>query len=121
LCYVGMTRAREELHLSYAASRAQFGQRTYNSPSRCLGDMGHEIMATASARYEPDFQDDWSEVPDFDIGDRVKWSQCGSGEIIDVDGLAVTVAFSSGQTKKLNGEHARLEKLWGGTTCLVNS
>jgi len=29
----------------------------------------------------------------------------------DVDGMAVTVAFDSGQEKKLNVEYARLEKL----------
>ena len=34
LCYVGMTRAREELRISYAHTRLQFGQRSYNMPSR---------------------------------------------------------------------------------------
>lgn len=111
LCYVGMTRAREELHLSYAASRAQFGQRSYNAPSRFLSDMGHELIATSPAARQPSFEEEWSEVPDFDIGDTVRSSQFGTGEIIDVDGLAVTVAFSSGQTKKLNVEYARLEKI----------
>lgn len=111
LCYVGMTRAREELHLSYAASRAQFGQRNYNAPSRFLSDMGHELMMAASPRYEPNREEEWSDVPNFDIGDRVQSHQFGKGEIIDVDGLAVTVAFASGQTKKLNVEYARLEKI----------
>lgn len=110
LCYVGMTRAREELHLSYAASRAQFGQRSYNNPSRFLGDMGHELMA-APTFGQVSHEEEWAALPDFDIGDRVRSSQFGSGEIIDIDGLAVTVAFSSGQTKKLNVEYARLEKL----------
>lgn len=40
LCYVGMTRAREELILSYADSRAVFGQRNYSSPSRFITDAG---------------------------------------------------------------------------------
>lgn len=111
LCYVGMTRAREELHLSYAASRSQFGQRSYNTPSRFLSDMGHELMATSPARYQPDFSDEWGTVPDLDVGDAVRSAQFGEGEIIDVDGLAVTVQFASGQTKKLNTEYARLEKL----------
>ncbi len=111
LCYVGMTRAREELHLSYAASRAQFGQRGYNNPSRFLSDMGHELMAAPSFQQSSHHDDEWSDVPDFDIGDRVRSSQFGQGEVIDIDGLAVTVQFSSGQTKKLNVEYARLEKL----------
>lgn len=110
LCYVGMTRAREELHLSYAASRAQFGQRNYNNPSRFLSDMGHEIMAAPSFQ-QSSYSDEWAEFPDFDIGDRVRSSQFGAGEVIDIEGLAVTVLFSSGQTKKLNVEYARLEKI----------
>ncbi|MDB5165762.1 MAG: pcrA [Candidatus Saccharibacteria bacterium] len=110
LCYVGMTRAREELHLSYAYSRLQFGQRTYNPMSRFLGDLGHEaamIAATPSTRTH----DEWAAEPGYDIGDQVKSMQFGVGEVIDVDGLAVTVAFAQGQTKKLNVEYARLEKL----------
>ncbi|MDN5274905.1 MAG: pcrA [Candidatus Saccharibacteria bacterium] len=114
LCYVGMTRARQELHLSYAQSRLQFGQRGYNPASRFLADMGHEIVMApspsfntrASAEYN-----EFSDLPDFDIGDGVRSSQFGVGEVIDIDGMAVTVRFSSGQTKKLNVEYARLEKL----------
>lgn len=111
LCYVGMTRARQELHLSYAASRSQFGQRSYNTPSRFLADMGHELMATSPALYEPEYGDEWNAGPELEVGDAVRSAQFGEGEIIDVDGMAVTVQFASGQTKKLNVEYARLEKL----------
>jgi len=113
LCYVGMTRAREELHLSYAASRLQFGQRAYNPPSRFISDMGSSVMSHASSslfsrQSASEFE---SFLPDFDINDRVRSSQFGEGEIIDVDGLAVTVRFDNGQTKKLNVEYAHLTKL----------
>lgn len=114
LCYVGMTRAREELHLSYSQSRLQFGQRGYNAPSRFLSDMGHEIaMSPASpflARTSENYSD-FADVPAFDLGDQVRSAQFGTGEVIDIDGMAVTVEFSSGQTKKLNVEYARLEKI----------
>lgn len=40
LAYVGMTRAKEELHLSYAKSRFTFGSRNYTSPSRFLLELG---------------------------------------------------------------------------------
>lgn len=115
LCYVGMTRAREELHLSYAQSRLQFGQRGYNTPSRFLADMGHEIVMSPSytpgQRETSDEFDEFMDIPSFDIGDTVRSSQFGKGEITDIDGMAVTVAFDSGHTKKLNVEYARLEKL----------
>lgn len=53
----------------------------------------------------------YSDEIGFDVGDRVRSAAFGDGEIIDVEGLAVTVAFISGQTKKLNAEYAHLQKL----------
>jgi DNA helicase-2/ATP-dependent DNA helicase PcrA len=114
LCYVGMTRAREELHLSYAGSRLQFGQRGYNPASRFLTDMGHEIAEVSALGFQrnvSDFDQVFNDVPAFDIGDGVRSTQFGVGEIVDIDGMAVTVQFASGQTKKLNVEYARLEKI----------
>jgi DNA helicase-2/ATP-dependent DNA helicase PcrA len=112
LCYVGMTRAREELHLSYAQSRLQFGQRGYNPSSRFLADMGYETSSIAAPSFSRSAEyDDFADVPNFDIGDSVRSAQFGEGEVIDLDGMAVTVKFASGQTKKLNAEYARLEKL----------
>ncbi len=110
LCYVGMTRACEELHISYAASRLQFGARGYNMPSRFLADMGRGIsMVSATARRQDATSYDM--IMPFDIGDRVRSNQFGSGEVIDIDGMAVSVQFDSGQTKKLNVEYAQLVKL----------
>lgn len=109
LCYVGMTRARQELHLSFAASRLQFGQRGYNPPSRFLEDMGSGAMMTA----RQDMPDELYETQQMtlDINDRVRSAQFGDGTVIDVDGMAITVAFDSGQMKKLNVEYARLQQL----------
>ncbi len=111
LCYVGMTRAREELHLSYAQSRLQFGQRSYGSPSRFLEDMGYELVMRASVPARPQYNEFDEFVMEFDIGDNVHSAQFGVGEIVDIDGMAVTVEFASGVSKKLNVEYARLEKL----------
>lgn len=112
LCYVGMTRAREELHLSYAQSRLQFGQRSYNPASRFLADMGHELMSTPAPSFnKQDEYDEFNDGPGLDIGDNVRSAMFGVGEVIDIDGLAVTVQFENGKTKKLNVQFARLEKL----------
>ncbi|MDQ5932427.1 MAG: ATP-dependent helicase UvrD/PcrA [Patescibacteria group bacterium] len=108
LCYVGMTRAREELHISYAASRLQFGQRGYNPPSRFIADMGNAVAAVE--QQSDQYMDDFPEAVAYDINDRVRSAQFGTGTIVDIDGLAVTVLFDSGQSKKLNVEYARLER-----------
>ncbi len=111
LCYVGMTRAREELHLSYAQSRLQFGQRSYGAPSRFLDDMGYELAMRPAQPAQPQYNEFDEFVMEFDIGDTVRSAQFGEGEIVDIDGLAVTIKFASGAHKKLNVEYARLEKL----------
>jgi DNA helicase-2/ATP-dependent DNA helicase PcrA len=115
LAYVGMTRAREELHLSYAYSRLQFGQRAYNPMSRFITDMGDQISLTdANPGIMGQKQDDepfYSDEMGLEVGDGVRSAAFGVGEVIDVDGMAVTIKFSSGQTKKLNAEYAHLEKL----------
>ena len=113
LCYVGMTRAREELYLLYAQSRAQFGLRSYNQPSRFLDDMGMGLFAVEPNAIDSSLAyDDFDEpVMNYDIGDRVRSLQFGDGEIIDIDGLAVSVKFNNGAVKKLNVEYAHLEKL----------
>lgn len=111
LCYVGMTRAREELYLLYAASRQQYGLTSASMPSRFLGDMGYKLAAMP-ARHEPMRRNDFDEyIMEYDIGDRVRSPQFGAGTIIDIDGLAVTIELDSGITKKLNVEYARLENL----------
>lgn len=114
LCYVGMTRAREELHLSYAYSRLQFGTRGYNPVSRFIADMGNQV---AMVNAEPGLMGQKEEEPfytdelGFEEGDKVRSAAFGDGEIIEVDGMAVTIAFINGQTKKLNAEYAHLQKL----------
>ena len=41
LAYVGMTRAKEKLFLTFASSRFSMGQRSYNLPSRFLTELGY--------------------------------------------------------------------------------
>jgi len=111
LAYVGMTRAREELHLTYADSRMQFGQRGYNPMSRFITDMGDAVAL--SLPIEPRVMPDQEFFSDelFNIGDIVRSASFGTGEVIEVDGLALTIKFDDGRTKKLNAEYARLEKI----------
>lgn len=46
LCYVGITRAKEILFLTYADRRIYFGKRTTNPPSRFLSDIPEDLLNT---------------------------------------------------------------------------
>lgn len=58
LAYVGMTRAKEELYLTYAKSRFTFGSRNLTSPSRFLIELGFNPYG--SNDYEKPF-DPWND------------------------------------------------------------
>ncbi len=111
LCYVGVTRAREELFVSCASSRTQFGQIGYNMPSRFLDEMGLMVGGIDRPAQPPAEADFYSEEVGLEVGDRVRSPSFGAGEIIDSEGLGVTVKFDDGTIKKLNVEFARLEKI----------
>ena len=46
LAYVGITRARERLHLSHAWCRTMFGSTQYNPPSRFLAEIPEQLVTT---------------------------------------------------------------------------
>lgn len=57
LFYVGMTRARENLHLSYARSRRVYGQEETRPASQFLGDIPEEFVSSNSRIKRPAFLD----------------------------------------------------------------
>ena len=138
LCYVGMTRAREELYMLYASARLLYGSMQHNAPSRFLSEIDAAyVQETATAmsfggqnqsfqsgmsRYDdrqyvapapPQAQDDGEPryVPDFEIGDGVKHQLFGQGTIVEMDGETATIYFQGKGPKKLNVAFAPLEKL----------
>lgn len=44
LCYVGITRAKDTLYLSYANKRLFYGEKTSNAPSRFLSDIPEHLL-----------------------------------------------------------------------------
>ena len=68
LAYVGMTRARELLILTYARSRFSFGSRNYSMPSRFLLELGYNPYGSndlVNSTAEPEKEFD-PFAPDFD-------------------------------------------------------
>jgi DNA helicase-2/ATP-dependent DNA helicase PcrA len=52
LCYVGVTRARERLYLSYAWCRSLWGDAQYNPPSRFIAEIPDHLVRPAGARHQ---------------------------------------------------------------------
>ncbi len=65
LMYVGITRAKQKLYLTYARARLYFGTRSNNLVSRFLTDIPQELIATNSNFIDRDeFNDDISIISD---------------------------------------------------------
>ena len=117
LCYVGMTRAREELYLSSASSRMIFGTTQHNPPSRFLSEIEvSEIAPTVGSRLSNGFDQEphieyEMEMIDLQVGDAVKHAIFGHGVVTHIDDTVVTVAFRGKGIKKLNVAFAPLEKV----------
>ena len=119
LCYVGMTRARQELYLSAASSRLIFGSRQYNPPSRFLSDIRASevapIIPGATSGFGATPFDEPEIVYDDDggltVGDRVRHQLFGTGTIAVIDGTTVSIAFDGRGIKKLNSAFAPLVKI----------
>ncbi len=65
LCYVGITRAKDKLHLSYARQRRLYGSLQQNLPSRFLNEIPSELFESKFVEF--DSQDDPASDDGIDI------------------------------------------------------
>ncbi len=63
LCYVGITRAKEQLYFSYARSRFQYGVRHSTIPSRFLSDIPKELLHFASDSFNTNSHSPFAPAP----------------------------------------------------------
>ncbi len=49
LCYVGITRARKRLYMTWAKERRLFGRAEYNLPSRFVDELPEELTERGSS------------------------------------------------------------------------
>ena len=119
LCYVGMTRARQELYMTYASSRLLYGGVQHNPPSRFLSEIDNDVqitdgfaaMASADLSSTPILSDEPRYVPELNEGDGVRHQVFGMGTVVEIDGDTAVVYFKNKGTRKLNISFAPLEKL----------
>lgn len=128
LCYVGMTRARQELHLLYASSRVLYGGVQHNPPSRFLSEIDGDFQQSYGSGYDShDYgppqgatsehfaasskNDEPHYVADISEGDMVRHQVFGEGQVMEMDGDTAVIYFKGRGSKKLNVAFAPLEKL----------
>lgn len=124
--YVGVTRARERLYLTYAWSRTLFGSTSYSPPSRFLGEIPSELVRaleegnTAIGDGAPVSAiraavEGRREVPQIAAGDTVLHDKWGEGVVLTVSGAGsdaeATVRFEDAGEKRLLVAYAPLRKV----------
>jgi len=127
LAYVGITRARRELYLSYARSRSLFGGRDWNIRSRFVDEIPIELTdRDEDAPTGPAAAATWgggASVPapsagaggggaSFGLGEDVVHANFGEGVVTGLEpgGLVVVRFASDGSERKLMADYAPLKK-----------
>lgn len=119
LCYVGMTRARERLIISYAEVRRLYGQEKYTRPSRFVTEIPAEYVDEVRIRgqvsqplYRAPEEEQSSE---FSLGQRLFHTKFGEGTLLDFEGSGaqarVQIKFDRAGTKWLVLAYAKLERI----------
>ena len=121
LAYVGITRAREKLVLTYAERRRLYGKDHYSMPSQFIGEIPgeyiHEVRPKASISapvYQPSRLHEESE-DGFNVGQRVFHQKFGEGTVLNYEGQGrharVEVNFKHAGSKWLVLSYANLQIL----------
>jgi DNA helicase II / ATP-dependent DNA helicase PcrA len=122
LCYVGMTRARAELYLSYAEQRRLHGVDSYGQASRFVREIPEALVEEVRPRVQVSrslavgrFRPEEPAVAGVRLGARVRHGKFGEGVILNVEGngphARVQVSFERQGTKWLMVQYANLEPL----------
>lgn len=121
LCYVGITRARRRLHITYAEQRRLYGTESYTTPSRFIREIPTEFveevrpgMRVSRPVYRPASKTGPTEdTGGYRLGRRVRHGKYGEGVILNVEGggahSRIHVNFEDVGTKVLVVAYANLE------------
>nr|WP_171754715.1 DNA helicase II [Vibrio sp. 99-8-1] len=126
LCYVGMTRAKVKLYITYAEMRRLYGQDKYHKPSRFIRELPESCLeevrmkaqvsrSTSSGRFSQTAVKESFNETGFNLGQRVQHPKFGEGTIINFEGSGpqsrVQVAFNGEGIKWLVTQYAKLQVL----------
>ena len=119
LCYVGLTRAQQQIYLTYAEQRRLYGTDNYGTPSRFIREIPEDLleevrpaMSVSRPIYRPSRPVQMESAP-VKLGQRVRHGKFGDGVVLNSEGSGsharVQVNFENGGTKWLVLAYANLE------------
>lgn len=119
LCYVAITRAKDDLHLVNARRRTLFGKEQVNPVSRFISEISPDLLETNVKEELPKQEEkiDTSnmfreEEVDYKVGDYVYHETFGTGKVVEVTNTLISVAFKHPHgIKKLMKNHKKLSKV----------
>ena len=120
LAYVGITRAREQLFLSWSEKRRLWGNETYQQISRFINEIPshcrEEVRLNATISRPVSYTQTSHEIPGgFRLGQPVKHKKFGMGIILNVEGdgdqTTVQINFEEAGCKRLMLSYAKLEAI----------
>lgn len=117
LCYVGMTRAKERLYLTYAWRRNLNGNTLFNSVSRFISEIPKHLKEEAGIEKGEEIPslDNRREKIKVSVGDKIRHMDWGIGVILNKidtkNDIFITVDFERVGLKKLSVNFAPVEKL----------
>ncbi len=122
LCYVGITRAMEQLYITHAESRRLYGKETYPSPSRFLKDIPAEFIQEIRIRANVSRpvssvkrNTSTIQVGTYKLGQRVSHVKFGEGVVLQMEGEGaqerVQINFHDVGLKWLMLSYAKLDVL----------
>ena len=118
LCYVGLTRARKRLFLTYAEQRRLHGMDNFGIPSRFINEIPQELLEEvrpALSVSRPVYRSEnlFEDSAGVRLGQRVRHGKFGDGVVLNCEGTGsharVQVNFERAGTKWLVVAYANLE------------
>jgi DNA helicase-2/ATP-dependent DNA helicase PcrA len=128
LCYVGITRAQEQLYLSHARERRLYGNREAAVASQFLGELPKELVTSTLVKVKTNWQTpeastskqqtskhSTKQSQDWKVGELLIHDSFGTGEVTHVFGsgnkISIAVKFPGLGQKILDPKRTTLQRV----------
>ena len=111
LCYVAITRAKNNLYLVNAKRRTIYGKDEINLPSRFINEIDEDLLEKEGT-VQTSFKSNIDKNVEYELGKKIYYDKYGEGIIVGIDDRIITVAFNfpTGIQKLIKG-HKSIRKV----------